>query len=45
LDFQLIHSAFDGFSHEIGIIAGPIAFQSDYGKRNFKTNAGNTGIE
>ncbi len=36
---------FDGFSHEIGIIAGPIAFQSDYGERyDFKTNAGNTGI-
>jgi hypothetical protein len=46
LDFQLIHAQFDGFSHEIGIIAGPIAFQSDYGKRNdLKTNAGNTGIE
>ncbi len=34
-----------GFSHEVGIIAGPIAFQSDYGKRNdTKTNAGNTGL-
>lgn len=34
-----------GFSHEIGIIAGPIAFQSDYGvRKDFETNAGNTGI-
>nr|WP_299394962.1 glutamate dehydrogenase [uncultured Gelidibacter sp.] len=34
-----------GFSHEIGVIAGPVAFQSDFGERyNFETNAGNTGI-
>ncbi len=34
-----------GFSHEIGVIAGPVAFQSDYGKRkDFETNTGNTGI-
>lgn len=34
-----------GFSHEIGIIAGPVAFQSDYGERyNLDTNAGNTGV-
>lgn len=34
-----------GFSHEIGIITGPVAFQSDYGQRNdFDTNKGNTGI-
>ena len=33
-----------GFSHEIGAIVGPVAFQSDYGERyNFATNAGNTG--
>lgn len=33
-----------GFSHEIGAIAGPVAFQSDYGQRyNLATNAGNTG--
>ena len=39
------NAQFDGFSHEIGIIAGPIAFQSDYGERyDFSTNAGNTGI-
>jgi hypothetical protein len=32
-------------SHEIGAIVGPIAFQSDYGKRNdLKTNIGNTGF-
>lgn len=34
-----------GFSHEIGVIVGPVAFQSDYGvRRDFETNAGNTGI-
>ncbi|MBQ0116644.1 MAG: outer membrane beta-barrel protein [Flavobacterium sp.] len=34
-----------GFSHEIGIIAGPVAFQSDYGERHdFDTNSGNTGF-
>jgi len=33
-----------GFSHEIGVIAGPVAFQSDYGVRyDLSTNAGNTG--
>lgn len=33
-----------GFSHEIGAIVGPVAFQSDYGERhNINTNAGNTG--
>ena len=30
-----------GFSHEIGAIVGPVAFQSDYGQRyDFATNAG-----
>ena len=34
-----------GFSHEIGTIAGPVAFQSDYGERyDFATNSGNTGM-
>lgn len=34
-----------GFSHEIGIIAGPIAFQSDYGQRyDLKTNLENSGV-
>lgn len=33
-----------GFSHEIGVIVGPVAFQSDYGERHdFETNSGNTG--
>ena len=33
-----------GFSHEVGLIVGPVAFQSDYGERHdFKTNAGNSG--
>ena len=39
------NAQFDGFSHEIGIIAGPVAFQSDYGERHdLSTNSGNTGI-
>lgn len=39
------NAQFSGFSHEVGIIAGPVAFQSDYGERNdFSTNSGNTGI-
>ena len=34
-----------GFSHEIGVIAGPIAYQSDFGVRyDFETNSGNSGI-
>lgn len=34
-----------GFSHEVGVIAGPVAFQSDYGERyDFDTNKGNVGI-
>ena len=34
-----------GFSHEIGVIVGPVAFQSDFGVRhNLETNAGNTGL-
>ncbi len=33
------------FSHEIGVIAGPIAYQSDFGERyDFDTNSGNTGF-
>ncbi len=37
-------SAQFGFSHEVGVIVGPVAFQSDYGERHdFSTNAGNTG--
>ncbi|GAK95586.1 hypothetical protein JCM19294_2368 [Nonlabens tegetincola] len=34
-----------GFSHELGFITGPVAFQSDYGERyDFDTNSGNVGI-
>lgn len=34
-----------GFSHEVGILAGPVAFYSDYGVRNdFETNSKNVGI-
>ncbi|RZJ28763.1 MAG: glutamate dehydrogenase [Flavobacterium sp.] len=34
-----------GFSHEVGGIIGPTAFQSDYGERHdLKTNLGNSGF-
>lgn len=34
-----------GFSHEIGVITGPVAFYSDYGQRlDFETNSGNVGF-
>ena len=34
-----------GFSHEVDVITGPVAFKSDFGLRSeFETNAGNTGF-
>lgn len=34
-----------GFSHEIGVITGPVEFRSDFGERkDEKTNLGNSGI-
>lgn len=34
-----------GFSHEVGVITGPLAFYGDYGARNdFDTNVGNSTI-
>lgn len=43
--FSNLASAQFGFSHEIGAIVGPLAFQSDYGERHdLTTNAGNTGF-
>lgn len=34
-----------GLSHELGVIAGPVALYSDFGQRNdFKTNIGNIGV-
>ncbi|WP_236002856.1 THC0290_0291 family protein [Luteirhabdus pelagi] len=34
-----------GFSHELGIITGPVALYSDFGQRNdFDTNKGNVGF-
>lgn len=34
-----------GFTNEIGIVTGPVAFQSDFGERtDFETNSGNTGF-
>ncbi|AZQ45157.1 THC0290_0291 family protein [Nonlabens ponticola] len=42
---SLVADAQLGFSHEVGVIAGPVAFQSDYGERyDFDTNKGNVGI-
>jgi hypothetical protein len=39
-----VYSQF-GLSHEVGVIAGPVFFQSDYGQRhNFETNISNSGI-
>lgn len=39
------HAQFDGFSHEIGVIAGPISFKSDYADRNdLSINSGNNGF-
>ena len=41
---QKAYSQF-GFSHEVGLITGPVVFYSDFGQRNnFETNAKNTGI-
>jgi len=41
---QDLHSQL-GFSHEIGVIAGPLAFYSDFGQRNDnETNFGNSSI-
>ncbi|WP_151892976.1 THC0290_0291 family protein [Patiriisocius marinistellae] len=41
---QEVHSQ-AGFSHEIGVITGPVAFYSDYGIRgNNETNTGNVGF-
>lgn len=45
LGFSNNSNAQFGFSHEVGVIAGPVVFQSDYGERHdFTTNAGNTGV-
>lgn len=45
--FTVVHvsNAQLGFSHEIGFITGPVAFQSDYGERyDWDTNSGNVGF-
>lgn len=43
--FSNVANAQFGFSHEVGAIVGPVAFQSDYGERhNLDTNAGNSGF-
>ncbi len=42
--FQIANAQL-GFSHEIGVIAGPLQFRSDFGNRNeSKTNFGNSGF-
>jgi hypothetical protein len=41
---QEVYSQF-GFSHEVGVITGPIVFYSDFGQRyDFETNTGNVGF-
>ena len=45
--FVTFQTAFSqlGFSHEIGVIAGPVQFRSDFGSSNeAKTNFGNSGF-
>ena len=45
--FLVSQSAFSqiGIAHEIGVIAGPVVFKSDYGLRtDWDTNVGNTGF-
>lgn len=45
IGFSINTNAQFGFSHEIGVIVGPVAFQSDYGERHdLATNAGNSGF-
>jgi len=47
LFLSTIHSNYAqlGFSHEIGVIAGPVQFRSDFGSRlNEETNLGNSGF-
>jgi hypothetical protein len=40
-----ISTAQTRIAQEVGVIAGPVTFQSDYGQRNnFDTNVGNTGF-
>jgi hypothetical protein len=45
--FLLVQTSYAqlGFSHEIGVIVGPVQFRSDYGQRlKEENNIGNTGI-
>jgi len=44
VNFQTVFAQL-GFSHELGVIAGPVQFRSDFGVReNSKTNFGNSGF-
>jgi hypothetical protein len=43
--FIQISNAQLGFSHEVGVVAGPVQFRSDFGSRDdSKTNFGNSGF-
>lgn len=45
LSISTVVSAQSDLAQEIGIYAGPVTLQSDFGQRNnFDTNAGNTGF-
>ncbi|MDX6180722.1 glutamate dehydrogenase [Flavobacterium sp. Fl-77] len=45
IGFSTTSMAQGGFAHEIGVIFGPVTFQSDYGERHdLDTNLGNTGF-
>lgn len=45
IGFSTISTAQGDLAHEVGIIFGPVTFQSDYGQRhNLDTNLGNTGF-
>ena len=44
LAMQCSYSQF-AFSHEVGVIVGPVAYQSDFGERyDYDTNSGNVGV-
>ena len=45
MEFPTIANAQSNLAQEVGIIFGPVTFQSDFGQRNnFDTNIGNTGF-
>ena len=45
ISFSAKSAAQGSFAHEVGVIFGPVTFQSDYGERHdLSTNLGNTGF-